>query len=136
MELVRIHSVAVGGTIATLSFDTGEDLSIDFAERVKNRPKLKPILEELDAGKIIDSRIAVEWPSGIAIDAQSLYRTAHGMAVKIWRKRHRLSQNGAGDALGITGRTIQLYEGGERPITKTIKLAMLGYDALRNEAAD
>lgn len=133
MDLVRILSIDFGATVAIISFDTGEDLAIDFAERVKNRPKLKPLLAELDKGQIADDGIAIAWPCGIDIDAQSLHRTAHGMAVRTWRKRHRMSQAVAGEALGISGRSIRLYENGSQPVPKTIVLAIRGYDAIAAE---
>ena len=136
MELVRVHALAFDGTVARLSFSTGEVLEIDFAERVKNRPKLRPILEVLNQGCVVDGGIAVEWPCGIDVDAQSLHGTALGMSVRWWRKRHGLSQAKAGEALGISGRMIQFYESGEQPVTKTIILAMRGYDALKSDAAD
>jgi len=136
MALVRIndvhfHSDGVGMAVAEFTFDTGEILKVDFAERVRNRPKLKPLLEanEFMAGKIVDDGIAIEWPCGIDMDAQSLYRTAHGMKLRTWRKQHGLNQAEAGEALGISGRSIQLYEAGDQPITKTVLLAMRGYDA-------
>lgn len=135
MGLVKVRSISADGSVATISCDTREDLSIDFAERVKKRPKLKPFLTELGTGGVVDGGIAVEWLCGIDIDAQSLHRSAHGMAVRTWRKRHRLSQKAAGEALGITGRMIRLYESGAPPMTKTITLAMRGDDALRGDAA-
>jgi DNA-binding XRE family transcriptional regulator len=133
MDLVRIHSIEFSGSVAVISFDTGEVFSIDFAERVKNRPKLRPLLAELDQGKIVDDGIAVEWPCGIDIDAQSLHRIAKAMGLRIWRANHGMTQATAGEALGISGRSIRLYENGTQPIPKTVTLATRGYDAVAAE---
>ena len=65
MELFRIQDVRFRteghSAVAELVFHTGEKLEIDFAERARNRPKLKPLLdpEIFEAGRIVDGGIAV-----------------------------------------------------------------------------
>lgn len=136
MELHRISSadfrVEAGKAIATFTFDGAEALSIDFTERARNRPKLKPLLdgETFTAGRIVDGGIAVEWPCGIGIDATSLHRTAVAMQFRAWRRKHRMSQDAAAAALGLTGRTVQNYESGEQEVPRTVLLAMRGFDSL------
>lgn len=44
--------------------------------------------------------------------------------LKLWRKRHNLSQNQAADKLGCSRRSIQKWEAGETQIPKSIELAM------------
>ncbi|PWC81263.1 hypothetical protein TSH64_01070 [Azospirillum sp. TSH64] len=40
-----------------------------------------------------------------------------------WRKAQGMTQGDAGDRLGVTRRTVQLYEAGEQPIPRTVALA-------------
>lgn len=135
MELFRIQDVRFRteghSAVAELVFHTGEKLEIDFAERARNRPKLKPLLdpEIFETGRIVDGGIAVEWPCGIEIDATSLHRTGLAMFFRAWRKGHGMSQTMAASALGLTSRTVQNYEAGEQDIPRTVMLAMRGFDA-------
>lgn len=52
-----------------------------------------------------------------------------------WRRRHRLTLAAAARALGLAPRTVAYYDKGERLIPKTVGLACLGYDALRQGQA-
>ncbi|NUB29744.1 helix-turn-helix domain-containing protein [Azospirillum brasilense] len=42
---------------------------------------------------------------------------------KTWRKGLDLTQQEAADAIGITKRSVQLYEAGTQPVSRTIALA-------------
>jgi transcriptional regulator with XRE-family HTH domain len=42
--------------------------------------------------------------------------------LELWRKRHGLSKELAGEKLGVTGRTIYYYLQGRSPIPETVKL--------------
>lgn len=42
---------------------------------------------------------------------------------KTWRKGLKLTQQEAADAIGITKRSVQLYEAGTQPVSRTIALA-------------
>lgn len=46
---------------------------------------------------------------------------------KAMRERLGLSFDEIGEALGLTGRAIRYYEAGQRPIPKTVELAMQAY---------
>lgn len=135
MKLHRLRDASLriedGRALANLRFETGEQWAIDFTERSRNRPKLKPILdpETFLAGEIAEGGMALEWPCGIDIDATALYRHAQAMQLRQWRRAHGMSQKDAAEALGLTGRTVQTYEAGEREIPRTVILAMRGYDA-------
>ena len=49
--------------------------------------------------------------------------------VVVWMLRHRLSLDAAAGALGISRRMLAYYRSGEKPIPKTVGLAMLGWEA-------
>ena len=42
---------------------------------------------------------------------------------KTWRKSLAMTQQEAGAAIGITKRSVQLYEAGTQPVSRTIALA-------------
>ena len=46
--------------------------------------------------------------------------------------RHELSLDAAAEALGISRRMLAYYRSREKPIPKTVGLAMLGWEAQRN----
>lgn len=46
-----------------------------------------------------------------------------------WMYRHQLSLDAAADALGISRRMLAYYRSGEKPIPKTVGLAMIGWEA-------
>jgi hypothetical protein len=48
-----------------------------------------------------------------------------------WMARHGLSLDAAAEALGISRRMLAYYRSGEKPIPKTVGLAMLGWEAQR-----
>jgi hypothetical protein len=49
--------------------------------------------------------------------------------VATWMHNHGLALDTAADALGISRRMLASYRSGERPIPKTVGLAMLGWEA-------
>jgi transcriptional regulator with XRE-family HTH domain len=79
----------------------------------------------------------VEWSNDIDLGADLLWRMAleqtgeamSPVAFKEWRRKHKLSQVKTAEELGLTKRTINYYESGEKIIPKTVLLATRGYDA-------
>jgi transcriptional regulator with XRE-family HTH domain len=79
----------------------------------------------------------VEWSNDIDLGADLLWRMAleqtgeamSPVAFKEWRRKHKLSQAKTAEELGLTKRTINYYESGEKIIPKTVLLATRGYDA-------
>jgi transcriptional regulator with XRE-family HTH domain len=49
------------------------------------------------------------------------------------RKSLGLSQAQLGEAIGLTGRMIRYYESGERPIPKTVAMALEAYARMPKE---
>jgi len=67
-----------------------------------------------------------------ALDPQALW--AAGMdhtarRVKSWRESHRLTQPEAARVLGLAERMWRYYEKGEKPVPRTVLLAMDGFNA-------
>ena len=78
---------------------------------------------------------SLEWPSGVELSADSLWRetlsaTGHGDARAFleWRLRHGLSLAKTAEALGLSRRMVAYYSNGEKPIPKSILLACKGWE--------
>lgn len=79
------------------------------------------------------------WPDGREIGADTLWLetlTAIGRddarAFLEWRLANGLSLSGAGEALGLSRRTVAYYSNGDRPVPKAILLACTGWDAIHS----
>ena len=82
------------------------------------------IEDELDLGADNLRNLAVEQSGGIG----------HERLVE-WQHRNGLTQAKAAEAIGISRRMLYYYLSGERPITKTVWLACLGWEAQRKHQA-
>lgn len=52
-----------------------------------------------------------------------------GEDFKAWRKRVGKTQQQAADAIGITKRSVQLYEADDQPVPRTVALACAAIEA-------
>lgn len=73
-----------------------------------------------------DLTLASDNLRAMAIEQRGEY--SHQQVVA-WMHHHGLSLDTAADALGISRRMLAYYRSGERPIPKTVGLAMLGWEA-------
>lgn len=73
-----------------------------------------------------DLTLASDNLRALAIEQSGEY--SHQQVVA-WMHHHGLSLDTAADALGISRRMLAYYRSGERPIPKTVGLAMLGWEA-------
>ena len=48
---------------------------------------------------------------------------------KAWRERLDMTQQEAADAIGVTKRSVQMWEAGDRPIGRTVALACAAINA-------
>jgi hypothetical protein len=126
-----------------ITWNTGETLACDLAATVSRHAALAPL-----ADPAVFSQVAVEewghgldWPDGLDLGADRLYhlcREQAGLfspvAFDEWIKNNRLSLSTAADALGMTRRMIAHYRSGSRPIPKTVQLACIGWESLKNAA--
>lgn len=95
-----------------------------------------------DAGfarvRIAEAGDGVEWPDGSALSAHVLWGMAlvqDGARFARWRQARSLTQAGLAEALGLAPEAVRRYEAGDDPIPKTVKLALIGHDALARIAA-
>lgn len=85
----------------------------------------------------------VEWPGGLDMPADGLWRKAleqRGLAMpprefRAWREANGLSLTRAAEVLGLSRRMVAYYDSGQKLIPKYIRLACKGAAAERMEPA-
>jgi hypothetical protein len=124
-------------------WSTGETLEVDVAEQLRAIPSLTPILapEVFATAHLADWGGSVEW-FDTEFGADNLYAWAKEQAGQAsheqfdgWMRRNQLSLTTAAEALGLSRRMVSYYRTAQRSIPKTVWLACLGCDYLRQKAA-
>ena len=120
----QIRKVEITGPLQiTLEWSTGETYVTDLSGTIGPKREGDPfaVLHNLAIfaqAQSDDWGDGLSWPSGLDLGADLLY-----------------SLNQAAQAIGMTRRMIAYYKSGARQIPKTVWLACIGYESLRNEAA-
>ena len=138
MSIGRIESVAVRAPAGlVVCWDDGHRAEIDLAPIVAAHPKLRPLADP-DAFPVrSEDGWSVEWPHcGIDLGSPQLRRWADeqageampAAAFRAWMEKHGLTLDSAGEALGLSRRTVAYYLSGEQPVPKTVMLATEGFD--------
>jgi hypothetical protein len=123
-----------------LQFGDGIDVVVDLREVINKHPSLARLADpdifrvvspdEWNRGVIFagddDLTLASDNLRAMAIEQAGGY--SHQQVVT-WMHHHGLSLDTGADALGISRRMLAYYRSGERPIPKTVGLAMLGWEA-------
>ena len=129
-----------------LTFINGAVFMIDFKAFFVESPGLLPLRDPAEFAKaaiIPGEGWTVEWvEQDIQIGADTLWLDAQAQNATDestrffagWRARYGLGLKQAADALGVTPRTISAYSNGSRPIPKTVRLACIGWEALKKAA--
>lgn len=141
-----ITRVAVAGPQRlVLRFADGFAGEVDLHDTIRRHPTLA----RLATSKVF-ARVALdEWHRGVVFnndDALSLASDnlrarmieqagdySHRQVIE-WMARHGLSLDAAAEALGLSRRMLAYYRSGEKPIPRTVGLAMLGWEAQRKAA--
>jgi hypothetical protein len=139
------RATTTGPARLDIRWDDGRTAIVDFAALIAERKALAPLRDaaEFAAVRVSEDGWSLEWPSGIDFGAPQLRRWADEQAGEImpskdfraWMDRHRLTQERAAQALGLSRRMIAYYVSGEKPIPKTVMLATEGYAARDRIAA-
>lgn len=126
-----------------LTFADGAALSVDLAATIRTHRALAALADPaLFVTARLDARggYAVWIQDDLEIAADNLRNLAIEQAGGIgherlanWMTEHRLTQEQAADAIGISRRMLNYYLAGSRPIPKTVWLACLGWAAERKE---
>ncbi|WP_256775437.1 MULTISPECIES: DUF2442 domain-containing protein [unclassified Stenotrophomonas] len=137
--LIRNVAALAPGRLG-LQFGDGLDAVVDLSEVIAKHPSLARLADpgvfravapdEWNRGVIFadddDLTLASDNLRAMAIEQTGEY--SHQQVVA-WMHHHGLSLDTAADALGISRRMLAYYRSGERPIPKTVGLAMLGWEA-------
>jgi hypothetical protein len=140
MKRPRLKSVSsLPGLRLDMEFIDGSRYTVSLVQDIERLPGLRPLHKEsaFSQAQVADAGWTVEWPEfDIQIGADTLWLDAleqnSGDEAQReflrWRVRHALSLSAAGNALGITPRTISAYGTGARPIPKVVRLAIKGWE--------
>ncbi len=140
-QLEEVHALAPYRLRTRWS--TGEILEVDVASQLRAIPCLSPIL----APEVFATAHLAEWGGSVEwfdteFGADNLYAWAKEQAglpsherFDAWMRRNGLSLTTAAEALGLSRRMVSYYRTAQRPIPKTVWLACLGCDYLRQQAA-
>lgn len=132
----RIGSAtALPGRAVHVVWDDGSEHDIDLGPLLHRTASLRGLDDDavFAAVTVGETGGSLRWAGGLDITAGTLRRMAldqDSACIRAWRTAHGLSQEAAGDALGLKRRLIQCFEAGSHPIPKTVRLAMIGYDTV------
>ncbi|MBF0624170.1 MAG: DUF2442 domain-containing protein [Magnetococcales bacterium] len=130
LHLIRITKVApVSATAIAAEWDDGYSAVVDLSTLMENRhfAALRDP-EVLARASIEDWGGTITWPGAGEWGADNLRVLAHTQTFGTWLHRHRLTNQSAAEALGVSPRSIAYYKSGERPIPKHIRLACRAID--------
>lgn len=144
-QFVITHVAVAGRQRLALSFADGLAGEVDLHAIVARHPTLARL-----AKPAVFAKVALdEWRRGVvfagnddlALASDNLRALLLEQAgeyshqqVMTWMHRHALSLDAAAAALGISRRMLAYYRSGEKPIPRTVGLAMLGWEAQRQAA--
>lgn len=124
-------------------WSTGETLEVEVGDKLRSIPALAPIL----APEVFATAHLAEWGGSVEwfdseFGADNLYAWSKEQAglpsheqFDAWIHRNGLSLTSAAEALGLSRRMVSYYRTAQRPIPKTVWLACLGWEYLRQRAA-
>ncbi len=136
--ITQVKAIATGEL--ALTFADGFTCTIDLSEVLTSHPSLKKArmphvfykvsLDEWKRGVIFggddDLALASDNLRALAIEQAGDY--SHQQIIA-WMHRHDLTLDSAAAALGVSRRMLAYYRSGEKPVPKSIGLAMLGWEA-------
>jgi transcriptional regulator with XRE-family HTH domain len=141
MKRPRVAKVRATGKKYSLAvtWEDGRETEISLAGPITGLRVFAPLREGVwfERVQVADFGWAIRWMDGLDFSADSLWRLAEeqaGQAMSAeqfgkWRKKHRLTLDGASDLLGLSRRMVAYYEKGEKPIPKPVWLACRAIDA-------
>jgi hypothetical protein len=142
-QFVITHVAVTGPQRLALIFADGYAAEVDLSDLIARHPTLARL-----RGRKVFSKAAIdEWKRGVifagddelslasdnlralALEQAGEYSHQH---VIVWMHKNGLTLDDAARALGISRRMLAYYRSGEKPVPKSIGLAMLGWELLYN----
>jgi len=117
-------------------WDDGSKASVKLADVIARHKGMHALSDRVvfESVHVADWAWAIEWQGDIDMGTERLYELAQNQqqgfraTLHEWRKRHSFSYDKAALALGISRRSIGLYENGKQPVPKHIALACKGWE--------
>jgi len=140
------HVVVSGPQRLALTFGDGYAVDVDLSDIIKKYPSLarlaerrvfaKVALDEWSLGVIFagDDDLALASDNLRALAVEQAGEYSHQQVIS-WMHDNHLTLDAASHALGISRRMLAYYRRGEKPVPKTVGLAMLGWDSLHKRKA-
>lgn len=142
-QFVLTGATVTGPNRLALSFADGYSAEADLSDLIAKHPSLARLqdrkvfadiaLDEWRRGVIFagddDLTLASDNLRAIALEQAGEYSHQH---VIVWMHQNGLTLDDAAQALGISRRMLAYYRSGEKPVPKSIGLAMLGWESLHH----
>ena len=137
---------ALADGVLALTFADGEALRVDVKPIVRKHPTLRALSDPatFKRVKVGEWGGSVQWAGNDALElaADNLRARAieqaggysHELIVE-WMVRHAFTLDSAAEALGLSRRMLAYYRSGEKPVPRTVALALLGWEAEQRKAA-
>lgn len=118
-------------------WDDGKKATIKLADVIARHQGMKPLLDPAVFNTVTVSEWgwSIVWQGDIDMGTVRLYELANEQQAGFqktlhdWREKHRFTYDKAALILGISRRSIGLYENGKQPVPKHIALACKGWEA-------
>jgi hypothetical protein len=118
----------------------GSESVIDLSQHLAEYAVFAPLRSDDDLFRTVrvgEWGWCAHWSDEMEVSADTLWRLALQQGaewLKAWRAAHRMSQDEAAKALGVSPRMWRYYESGSHLLPKTVRLAGIGLDALEHAA--
>jgi hypothetical protein len=118
----------------------GAESVIDLSQHLAQYAVFAPLSSDDDLFRTVrvgEWGWCAHWSDEMEVSADTLWRLALQQGaewLKAWRGAHRMSQDEAAKALGVSPRMWRYYESGSHLLPKTVRLAGIGLDTLEHAA--
>lgn len=143
--IIRVEADA--GYTLVLEFADGETLQLDLADILNRYPTLAPLKDAAVfataavgdwGGSVIwndddDLELAADNLRALAIEQAGGY--SHQRVIE-WMAEHDMTLDAGASALGLSRRMLAYYRSGEKPVPRTVALAMLGWEVEQEDRLD
>lgn len=137
MNPIRIKSVAPlfeDDKSVYIIWDNGHKATVRLADVIARHKGMQALLDKamFDSVTVGEWAWSIAWAADIDMGTERLYELAQEQqdsfreTLHNWRERHNFTYDKAAMALGISRRSIGLYENGKQPVPKHIALACKG----------
>lgn len=129
-----------------LAYADGARLMVDLTDTITRHPTLAPLADPT----VFATAAVGEWGGSVVWnDDDDLELAADNLRARAveqaggysheliwnWMAQHKLSLDGAAEALGLSRRMLAYYRSGAKPVPRTVALALLGWEVEQHRAA-